>query len=115
MGQGGKTNKKVCEVWQVDLEASHRAALENGAWAQKAKGTAAVGRAANVKQARTRAAEAAQWRSRQVFDYDDRTLASRTPIQPSRSSVISSGSGSSFGSTTTDSGPRMAGRKFRHR
>ena len=30
MGQGGKTNEKVCEVRKVDFEASHCAALENG-------------------------------------------------------------------------------------
>ena len=30
MGQGGKTNEKVREVWQVDLEASQCMPLENG-------------------------------------------------------------------------------------
>ena len=30
MGQGWKTNEKMCEVRQVGLEASYRAALEDG-------------------------------------------------------------------------------------
>ena len=51
MDQGGKTNEKVCEVWQVDLEASHRAALENGSLGAESLRYRGCGRAAIVDQA----------------------------------------------------------------
>ena len=61
MGQGGKTNEKVCEVRKWTSKQATARPWRTGACAQKAFGTAAMGAPPSwVKQARTRAAEAAQ-------------------------------------------------------
>ena len=61
MDQGGKTNEKMREVWQVDLEVSQCTAVENGSLGAETLWNSCGGSAANLDQAsEDEAAEAAQ-------------------------------------------------------
>ena len=51
MGQGGETNEKMREVWQVDLEASQCAAMDNGSTGAESLWNGGCGGAADVDQA----------------------------------------------------------------
>ena len=51
MGQGEKTNEKVCEGWQADLEASQCTAMENGSLGAESLWYSGCGCAADVEQA----------------------------------------------------------------
>ena len=51
MGQGGETNEKMREVWQVDLEASQCTAMENGSLGAESLWTGGGGSAADLDEA----------------------------------------------------------------
>ena len=61
MGQGGETNEKMREVCQLDLKASQCTAMENGSMGAESLWNGGCGAPPTwIKQARTRAAEAAR-------------------------------------------------------
>ena len=79
MAQGGETNEKMREVWQVEHEASQCTAMENGSMGAESFWNCGCGGPADVDQAGANEScrGSTVRRSRQVFDHDDRTVASK--------------------------------------